>query len=287
VDSENARSRSDRYTRVAIALHWAIAAFIIFNLATGFFMESWPTPVRLFALQLHLSSGLTVLALTVARVVWRLVNPPPPYPAGMKPWERHTAHFAHFLLYAAMVLMPLTGWAILSAHPPPGSPGAAARAAASRPTPAAPRVGLKLGAAPPVAMSARPQGGGLMIWYVIPMPAITPIEAVGEQPGGLPPQHKLHEEFVSWHTVGGWLLLGLLFLHIAGALKHQMIDKHAEFARMGIGKSRTLDCQHRSAALAEWRQVMASGHNSPDLTAAKRRQVVVGLTAPAAALGCV
>ena len=28
-----------RYTRVAIALHWAIAALILFNLSVGFFME--------------------------------------------------------------------------------------------------------------------------------------------------------------------------------------------------------------------------------------------------------
>src|ERR1019366_894992 len=115
----------DRYPRAAIVLHWAIAVFIIFNLCSGFLMEGLPWPVRFIALVLHVSSGLTVLALTVARVIWRLLNDPPPYPAGMKPWERHTAHFAHFLLYAAMVLMPLSGWAMLSAHPPPGSRGAA------------------------------------------------------------------------------------------------------------------------------------------------------------------
>ncbi len=116
-----------------MVLHWVIAAFIIFNLCSGFFMAGWlgvasaiPPPIRWLSLMLHASSGLTVLALTVARVIWRLFNAPPPHPATMKPWERHTAHFAHFLLYAAMVLMPLTGWAILSAHPPPGSPGAAA-----------------------------------------------------------------------------------------------------------------------------------------------------------------
>lgn len=89
-------------------LLWAIAAFIIFNLCTGFFMEGWPPPVRFLALMLHVSSGVTVRALRVVRVVWRLISKPPPYPAGMKAWERHTAHVAHFLLYAAMVLMPPT-----------------------------------------------------------------------------------------------------------------------------------------------------------------------------------
>jgi len=222
-----------RYTRVAIVLHWAIATCIVFNLSIGFFMESWPLPIRFTALMLHVSSGLTVLALTVARVVWRLLNEPPPYPAGMKPWERHTAHFAHFLLYAAMVLMPVTGWAILSAHAPPGSRGAAAEFA----TPPVSLAGLKPGVAPPGAMSGRPSGPPpiLKVWNLVPMPMIAPISAIGKEPGGIAPLHVLHEEFVAWHSVGGYLLLGLLVLHIAGALKHQFIDRQSEFARMGIG----------------------------------------------------
>jgi cytochrome b561 len=217
----------DSYTRIAIVLHWAIAAFIIFNLCTGFFIASWlegasatPPAIRWLSLMLHISSGLTVLALTVARVIWRLLNAPPPYPAAMKPWERHTAHFAHFLLYAAMVLMPLTGWAILSAHPPPGSRGAAAPIA--RPPTAAP-------AGPPRAVK---------IWNLVPMPVIAPIEAIGKEPGGVAAQHVLHEEFQERHGAGGFLLLGLLSLHILGALKHQFIDRQSEFARMGIGRRR-------------------------------------------------
>jgi cytochrome b561 len=221
-----------RYTRVAIVLHWAIAAFIIFNLCTGFFIESWlhgklmessRLQIKWMSLVLHASSGLTVLALTVARVVWRLLNDPPPYPAGMKPWERHTAHFAHFLLYAAMVLMPLSGWAILSAHSPPGSRGAAAAVelATSR---------------------AAPPGGAprtVKVWNLVPMPVIAPIEAIGKEPGGVAPQRVLHEEFAEWHSVGGYLLIGLLILHIAGALKHQFIDRQSEFARMAIGRRRS------------------------------------------------
>jgi cytochrome b561 len=237
---DGSHAARDRYTRVAIALHWMIAAFIIFNLCTGFFMEGWPLPIRFVALMLHASSGMTVLALTVVRVVWRLINEPPPYPAGMRPWERHTAHFAHFLLYAAMVLMPLTGWAILSAHSPPGSHGAAVEYAG----PAGAPPGMMPGVAPAGAAPAQPSGAPpmmkgppppLKIWSVIQMPMIGPIEAIGAEPGGVAAQRVLHKEFVDWHSVGGYILLGLLILHILGALKHQFIDKHAEFARMEIG----------------------------------------------------
>lgn len=214
-------SSSTRYTRVAMVLHWAIAAFIVFNLGTGFFMEGWPLPVRFVAVMLHASSGLTVLALTVARVVWRLFNSPPPYPADMKPWERHTAHLAHFVLYAAMVLMPVTGWAILSAHAPPGSPGAAVEFSQR---PALPP-GVKPGPPPT-----------LKLWNLVPMPMITPIQVIGAEPGGVGPQHQLHDEFVDWHSVGGYLLLALLVLHVAGALKHQFIDHQPELDRMGVGR---------------------------------------------------
>jgi cytochrome b561 len=156
----------------------------------------------------------------VARIVWRLLNAPPPYLAAVKPWERHTSRFAHFLLYAAMVLMPLTGWAILSAHPPPGSRGAAAELATPPPAPAAgpPRV--------------------LKVWNLVPMPVLAPIEAIGSEPGGVAPQHVLHQKFAEWHGVGGLLLLGLLILHILAALKHQFIDRQSEFARMWIGRRR-------------------------------------------------
>jgi cytochrome b561 len=224
----------DRYTRVAIVLHWAIAAFIVFNLLTGLSMEGWPPPVRTLVLMLHASSGLTVLALTVVRVVWRLLNDPPPYPAGMKPWERHTAHFAHFLLYAAMVLMPLSGWAILSAHAPAGSAGEVAEFA----NPPALPPGVKPGGPAPRAVAARPSKPPppVRLWGVIPMHKIAAIEAIGKEPGGVAPQRALHDTFVNWHSVGGFLLIALLILHIAGALKHQFIDKQSEFARMSIGR---------------------------------------------------
>ena len=224
-----------RYTRIAIILHWAIAALIIFNLSLGFFMEGFPPPLRFLVVGLHVSSGMTVLALTVVRIIWRLLHEPPAYPESMKPWERNAAHFAHFLLYAAMVLMPLTGWGIISAHPRPGSPGAI-EAAARHPMPAAPSNGQPPNG--PAAAPAGPPKFSLKIWYVLPMPSIEPIQRIGETPEGVSAQDELHEEFVHWHSIGGFLLLALLILHILGALKHQLLDKQPELARMGLGRTK-------------------------------------------------
>lgn len=114
---------SQRYSRVAILLHWAIAALIIANLVVGFVMEGLTGTLRASLVSFHLSSGYTVLGLTVVRVLWRLTHTPPPHPASMKPWEHHAASLAHFALYLVMVLMPLSGLAIISANPPIGSAG--------------------------------------------------------------------------------------------------------------------------------------------------------------------
>jgi cytochrome b561 len=51
-----------------------------------------------------------VFALTLARIGWRFTHPAPPLPATMPNWERWAAHGSHFLLYALMLGIPLTGW---------------------------------------------------------------------------------------------------------------------------------------------------------------------------------
>lgn len=214
-----------RYTRLAMVLHWAIAALILFNLTLGFFMEGFAQPWRGLIVSIHISSGITVLALTVARVGWRLIHSAPPREHELTAWERTLSHVVHFLLYGAMLLMPLTGWAIISSHPPVGSPGAAAAASAKAAAAVA-----RGEASPPKA----PISGGPRLWWVLPLPSIQPIREVGGTPGGVEPQQVLHDDFVAWHETGGFLVIALLLLHVAGALKHQFIDRQPELRRMGI-----------------------------------------------------
>ncbi len=104
-----------RYTRVAIALHWLIAAAILTNLVLGWRMGGAEGASKFALFQLHKSVGITVLALTVLRVAWRLAHKPPAYPATMPRWERVSAKSAHLLFYGLMIVMPLTGWIIVSA----------------------------------------------------------------------------------------------------------------------------------------------------------------------------
>lgn len=210
-----------RYSRVAAALHWLIALFILFNLTLGWFMEGFAPPYKMIVLPMHISAGITVLALSVLRVVWRLTHEPPPHQPPLPAVEEKGAHIVHFLLYCGMILMPLTGWGLLSAHPAPGSAGKAAEQAAF--------IAKHPGAKPSA-------GGGTKVWWVIPLPAIRPVQEIGETPGGLAPQKHLHDELVDWHSLGGWMMVGLLLAHVAGALKHQLIDRTPILRRMSLRK---------------------------------------------------
>src|SRR5215467_9064169 len=63
----------------------------------------------------HKSLGMLILALLALRLLWRLSHRAPRLPWEMPLWERAAAQLSHFLLYALMLALPLTGWVISSA----------------------------------------------------------------------------------------------------------------------------------------------------------------------------
>jgi cytochrome b561 len=107
----------DRYSAVAIVLHWLIAALILTNIGLAWYFDDLTGLARVAPTQLHKSIGITVLLLSVLRLGWRLVSRPPPSPAGTAPWERLLAGAVHGLFYVVMLGLPLTGWAMVSASP--------------------------------------------------------------------------------------------------------------------------------------------------------------------------
>ena len=103
-------------------LHWIIAATILLQIALGWFMASQTDrAVKKQFEAIHISLGLTVLILTVARIVWTLTYPRPTMPSGLKRWEKVLSHTVNGLFYVLMLALPLTGWFMESVgkHPIP------------------------------------------------------------------------------------------------------------------------------------------------------------------------
>jgi cytochrome b561 len=104
-----------RYHNIAILLHWVMALLIIGLIALGYFLDDIPKEYRGTAYMLHKSFGITVLALTLVRLGWRLGHKPPAYALSMRPYEKMAAKGTHWLFYALMIIMPLSGWLMTSA----------------------------------------------------------------------------------------------------------------------------------------------------------------------------
>lgn len=108
---------SARYTSGAIVLHWLIAALLITNIGLAWWFNTLHGAAVAAPMGLHKSIGISILLLSLARLGWRLVNPPPPLPPRMPAWERWASLAVHILFYAVMIGMPLSGWALVSAGP--------------------------------------------------------------------------------------------------------------------------------------------------------------------------
>jgi cytochrome b561 len=126
-------SDANHYTKTAKLLHWLIAIAIFGMFALGWFMADIPKEApkqtvfdifelgifhwtvseeispRSFYFNLHKSFGVTIFALIIIRILWRLTHTPPALLASYKAIERKLASGAHHLLYLLMFILPLSG----------------------------------------------------------------------------------------------------------------------------------------------------------------------------------
>ena len=104
-----------RYTSLAIVLHWLLALALLGSFSVGLYMADLPvSPARLKLYNWHKWAGVTILALSALRLIWRLTHTPPedlPMPA----WQQRTAHLTHQAMYLLFFAVPLVGWAYSSA----------------------------------------------------------------------------------------------------------------------------------------------------------------------------
>ncbi len=183
---------SERYTAVAIALHWLIALAIILQLISGLWMvdalNEQATQMLAFQVyQWHKSLGLTVLILSLLRLLWRFTHRAPELPGGMTAWERLAAKAAHILFYAIMIGMPITGWVVVSAS----------------------KLGLPT------------LYWGLFQWPHIPLGGMV-----------ADAKAALEGTFGEVHEILAYITIGLLALHVGAALKHHLVNRDDVLSRM-------------------------------------------------------
>jgi len=106
---------AQRYSPFAMLLHWVLAVAIVGSFCMGVYMSDLPfSPQRLKLYNWHKWAGVTILALSALRLLWRLVRRPPA-DIPMPGWQRSAAHATHLLLYLLFFAVPLVGWAYSSA----------------------------------------------------------------------------------------------------------------------------------------------------------------------------
>lgn len=194
---------AQRYTAVAIVLHWAIAFSILFLFPLGLWMheraEGGDLSAEVFrAYQLHKSIGLTVLALSLVRLGWRLMNPPPPLPKHMPGWERFVAKATHWAFYALMFAIPLSGWLYVSA-------------------------GWSIHDDAPLPVATH--------WFgLFQVPAL-----FGLNQAGVELREDVADSALDAHAVLAYAAMALAALHVLAALKHHLFDKDEVLAHMVPG----------------------------------------------------
>ena len=106
------KNSANNYGSIAKFLHWTIAALFLASYVSVYYRHWFTeekTPENWIALQLHLSVGISIAAFVVLRIVWRIMNRVPDNEPG--PRLAHiAAHIGHYMLYAVMILMPITGY---------------------------------------------------------------------------------------------------------------------------------------------------------------------------------
>jgi cytochrome b561 len=111
------RNSSSRYGLVGMLLHWGVAVVVFGLFALGLWMvgldyyDTW----RKAAPDLHKSIGITLFAVMLFRVIWRLISPPPPTLSTYGKWTRLGAKFGHLFLYVVLFATMFAGYLISTA----------------------------------------------------------------------------------------------------------------------------------------------------------------------------
>ena len=103
------------FAAVARLLHWLMAVMIIAMLFIGAGMVASVSERHEWLIHLHKPLGVAILLLVIVRIFVRFATRQPPLPADLPGWQVLAAKASHLLLYGLMLVLPLLGWAMISA----------------------------------------------------------------------------------------------------------------------------------------------------------------------------
>ncbi|EXJ16252.1 cytochrome b [Imhoffiella purpurea] len=105
----NQEMKVERYGLIAQGFHWLVALLLLGLFVTNSLREMAPEESQLGWLQLHMSLGILVFLVTIARIGWRKIVPPPALVDAPK-WSQFAANAVHVLLNLATLLVPVFGY---------------------------------------------------------------------------------------------------------------------------------------------------------------------------------
>jgi cytochrome b561 len=105
------RNSPDGYGAVPQLMHWITVALVILGWLLGQFNDIFPKgAARAASLFIHNSAGLAVICILILRLLWRLVDPPPPIEHSvLGEWLDRVGRVAHYVLYALLIAAPVSG----------------------------------------------------------------------------------------------------------------------------------------------------------------------------------
>ena len=105
------KRESSHYGTVAIAIHWLSALLIIALLASGFRAGQTIDPIaKAEILRFHGPMGISILILTLARIIWWWRFDTKPTPIGnTPPWQEKSAKAVHVFFYIVILGMSASG----------------------------------------------------------------------------------------------------------------------------------------------------------------------------------
>ena len=179
-----------RYGAGTKAIHWLMALLILTLIPMGWFAHQLPFETdaelarKAWLFSLHKTLGVLAFFLAFLRIIWAISQPKPGLLNADKKLESWAADTVHWMLYGAMVVVPLSGW-----------------------------------------ISHAAAAGFAPIWWPF-----------GQGLPMVPKSTAVEHFFGALHWVSGRVLILSLLLHIAGALKHHVIDRDATLRRMLPGR---------------------------------------------------